>query len=205
MSEDDLKPYWNCNVVRHPAILRAVPERCRDALDVGCGDGLLVRKLASRANRVTGIDKSDDMISRARELAAGYRNVSFMADDFASVELSETGYDFICSVATIHHMDFAATLTRMRELLRPRGRLVVVGLARDASLADWAKTIVGFPTAWVTRTLHRSNGPEGLPMTPPVMSYDQVRDAARRLLPGVLYRRHMRIRYSLVWEAPDVR
>nr|WP_250637349.1 class I SAM-dependent methyltransferase [Streptomyces griseochromogenes] len=46
------------------------------------------------------------------------------------VELPAAECDFICSVTTIHHMDFEAALMRMRDLLRPGGTLVVVGLAR---------------------------------------------------------------------------
>jgi hypothetical protein len=41
MSGPVADPYWNTGVARHPGILRAVPAGCRDALDVGCGDGLL--------------------------------------------------------------------------------------------------------------------------------------------------------------------
>ncbi|MFJ5272809.1 class I SAM-dependent methyltransferase [Streptomyces sp. NPDC088358] len=41
--------------------------RCGDVLDVGCGDGLLARKLAVRAKRGTGIDKSPEMIACARD------------------------------------------------------------------------------------------------------------------------------------------
>ncbi|MEV1203997.1 class I SAM-dependent methyltransferase [Microbispora rosea] len=66
MRQADSDPYWNTNVARHPGILRAVPEGCGDALDVGCGDGLLARKLTGRAKRVTGVDRSLAMIARAR-------------------------------------------------------------------------------------------------------------------------------------------
>jgi 2-polyprenyl-3-methyl-5-hydroxy-6-metoxy-1,4-benzoquinol methylase len=136
MRQADPKPYWNTNVARHPGILRAVPERCGDALDVGCGDGLLARKLAERAKRVTGIDKSPEMIACACNLAAGYPDLTFVEGDFLTADLPAAGYDFICSVTTIHHMDFEAALIRMRELLRPGGTLMVVGLAREASVGS---------------------------------------------------------------------
>ncbi|WSX58418.1 class I SAM-dependent methyltransferase [Streptomyces sp. NBC_00986] len=59
-------PYWNHNVHYHPVVVDAVPDSCRAALDVGCGDGLLARKLASRAGFVTGVDRSPQMIRLAR-------------------------------------------------------------------------------------------------------------------------------------------
>ncbi|MFF2920925.1 class I SAM-dependent methyltransferase [Streptomyces celluloflavus] len=51
-------PYWNHNVRYHRLVLDAVPDGCGRALDIGCGDGLLVRKLAGRAREVTGVDRS---------------------------------------------------------------------------------------------------------------------------------------------------
>ncbi|MFH9004272.1 class I SAM-dependent methyltransferase [Streptomyces afghaniensis] len=62
-------PYWNHNVHHHPAVLAAVPDGCGTALDAGCGDGLLARKLAVRAASVTGVDRSPEMIKLAREQA----------------------------------------------------------------------------------------------------------------------------------------
>ncbi|MFI7504153.1 class I SAM-dependent methyltransferase [Streptomyces sp. NPDC049687] len=202
MRRNDLQPYWNTNVARHPGILRAVPEGCGDALDVGCGDGLLVRKLAGRAKRVTGVDSSSEMIARARGLAAGHAELLFVQGDFLTVELPAAGYDFICSVTAIHHMDFEAALLRMRALLRPGGTLVVVGMAREVSLADWAARIAAAPVVRVTKVLRRARGPEGMPVSRPHMSYAQVRTTAHRLLPGARYRWHVLRRYSLTWEKP---
>ncbi|TDC01668.1 class I SAM-dependent methyltransferase [Nonomuraea longispora] len=202
MRQADLKPYWNTNVARHPGILQAVPEGCGDALDVGCGDGLLVRKLSERAKRVTGIDKSPPMIARARELAAGHQEVTFVEGDFLTAGLPAEGYDFICSVTAIHHMDFEAALTRMRRMLRPGGTLVVVGLARETTPSEWAVKIAAAPVVRIAKVLRRAHGPEGMPVADPQMGYGQVRAAARRLLPGVRYRRHVLRRYSLTWAKP---
>ncbi|MFJ1560754.1 class I SAM-dependent methyltransferase [Streptomyces mirabilis] len=202
MRQPAAEPYWNTNVARHPGILRSVPEGCNDALDVGCGDGLLARKLAERAKHVTGIDKSPDMIACARESAAGHPQLTFVEGDFLTAELPGAEYDFVCSVTTIHHMDFEAALVRMCELLRPGGTLVVVGLAREASVTEWAALIAAAPIVRITKVLRRARGPQGMPVADPQMSYGQVRAAARRLLPGVRYRRHVLRRYSLTWEKP---
>lgn len=205
MRQSDPRPYWNTNVARHPGILRVVPEGCGEALDVGCGDGLLARRLTGRARRVTGIDHSPEMIADARRLAAGHGGLTLVEGDFLTADLPAGGYDFVCSVSTIHHMDFEAALGRMRELLRPGGRLVVVGLAREAGPAEWAVTVAAAPVVRIAKVLHRAHDPAGMPMAEPRMSYGQVRAAARELLPGVRYRRHVLRRYSLTWRKPDLR
>nr|WP_279588956.1 class I SAM-dependent methyltransferase [Amycolatopsis granulosa] len=168
-------------------------------MDVGCGDGLLARKLTGRAKRVTGIDSSPEMIARARELAEG--DLTFVEGDFLTADLA-AGYDFICSVSAIHHMDFAAALARMRELLRPGGTLVVVGLAREASVGDWIARIAAAPAVRVVKVLRRASEPENMPVATPRMTYREVREAAQRLLPGVRYRWHVLRRYSLTWRKP---
>ncbi|WP_181787884.1 class I SAM-dependent methyltransferase [Streptomyces phytophilus] len=202
MPDSDLAPYWNTNVARHPGILRAVPEGCRDALDVGCGDGLLARKLAVRAERVTGVDNSPEMIASAREQAAGRPGLDFVAGDFLTADLPAPGYDFICSVSAVHQMDFTPALARMRDLLRPGGVLVVVGLARERSVGDWAAMVAAAPVVRTAKLLRRASFPPGMPFISPHMSYGEVRAEARRVLPGVRYRRHVLRRYSLTWQAP---
>jgi hypothetical protein len=45
--DEDRGDYWNHNVHYHGVVLRNVPRGCGEALDVGCGDGLLVLALAN--------------------------------------------------------------------------------------------------------------------------------------------------------------
>ncbi|WP_131737471.1 class I SAM-dependent methyltransferase [Actinomadura roseirufa] len=197
--------YWNHNTHYHDVVLRNVPRGCGEALDVGCGDGLLVRRLAPRAARVTGLDPSAEMIAKARRLSAGIGNVGFAEAGLPEHDLPERHYDFVCSVATIHHMDFTAGLTAMRDAVRPGGRLVVISLAADRGLRDRLVSAAAVPAhhahRWRNRRAAARPGP-GAPVADPEMSWDDVRAEASRVLPGVVFRRHLLWRYSLVWGRP---
>jgi ubiquinone/menaquinone biosynthesis C-methylase UbiE len=117
--------YWNHNVHYQPVILSAVPPGCRTALDVGCGDGLLAGRLAARCAKVTAIDRDPPMIARAR--AQHPSGITFIEADFLAYPLETASFDFVCANTSLHHMDFTAALTTMARLLRPGGRLAVIG------------------------------------------------------------------------------
>ncbi len=193
--------YWNHNTHYHRVVLDAAGDHCEEVLDVGCGEGLLVRRLAPRARRVTGIDASAEMIEVARGRGAD-GDATFIAGDFLRHPLPESAYDLVCSVTVVHHMDFEAAVTKMARLVRPGGTLVIIGLARNRNPLDWLVSAMGVP---VVRILDRRNGasnPPGMPILDPEMGWGQVRRRARRLLPGATYRRHLLWRYSIVWRRP---
>ena len=193
--------YWNHNVHYQRVILDAVPERCQAAVDVGCGDGMLVRKLAARCGVVTGIDRDERIIGVARERGAAVPGVSFAHGDFMKYPFAEAGLDFACANTALHHMDFGAALAKMAWMLRPGGRLAVVGLANNGSPADWVIDAAGLPVnLYFKRTRGETN--PGAPIRDPDMTWAQVRTTAARLLPGARYRRHLLWRYSIVWTKP---
>ncbi|MFD3500962.1 class I SAM-dependent methyltransferase [Streptomyces sp. NPDC058678] len=196
-------PYWNHNVHYHPVVLASVPEGCGAALDVGCGDGLLARKLADRAESVTGVDRSPEMIRLARESAQELGDVTFFEGDYLDdPRLPEGTYGFVSAVAVVHHSAFEHAVGRLVRLLAPGGRLVIVGLARDRAPLDWVIGSLGVPLNLVHRYRRGEGGPAGMPMEESAMSWSEVRQAAHRLLPGSRFRRRLLWRYTLVWDKP---
>jgi ubiquinone/menaquinone biosynthesis C-methylase UbiE len=196
--------YWNHNVHYQSIILRAVPPQCGPALDVGCGDGMLACRLAERCTEVTGIDRDAQMIALARkrkQAQAHEGRVTFVVADFLAAVLSEASFDFVCANTSLHHMDFAAALTKMAGVLSPGGRLAVIGLASDRSLGDFVASAAGVPANLFYRAVFHE-GNSGAPIKDPDMTWSQVRSTAKTLLPGVRYHRHLLWRYSLLWRKP---
>ncbi len=191
---------WNHNIHYHPRILRAVPDGARRALDVGCGEGMLSRELRRTVPHVTGIDLHAPSIEQAR----GYGDdVDYVLGDFLTHPFEPASFDVIASVATLHHMDAATGLARMRDLLRPGGVLAVVGLARGTVPRDLPLDLTGV----LVGTIHRARkGHWEHPsptVWPPPVTYAQMRALAAEILPGSRYRRHLLLRYSVVWRKPE--
>jgi SAM-dependent methyltransferase len=122
--------------------------------------------------------------------------------DVLAHPFAPASFDLVASVAVLHHMDTAAALRRMRELLRPGGVLVVIGLPRARLPRDLPYEVAG---ALVHRWHRRRRGfwEHSAPTVwPPPDTYADVRRAAERELPGVRLRRRALWRYSLVWRKP---
>ena len=200
---------WNHNVHYHRVIFAAIPAQCERALDVGCGTGRLTRELRRVVPHVTGVDRDEQSITTARSLA-GSADIEYRWADFLGLPFEPGSFDLVTSVASLHHMNSSDVLTRMRELVRPGGALVIIGLARDGwSPGDLALEV---PAAIVNRVQifrHRAsrNGPAGADYKPPIVwppaeTYREIRALAGRLLPGMRYRRHLYWRYSICWQRP---
>jgi SAM-dependent methyltransferase len=191
---------WNHNLHYHSVILGAVPDDCQRALDVGCGEGMLARDLLGRVPNVTGIDLDGPSIGLARLHVAD--GVDYVVGDVLTYPFELGSFDFVASVAALHHMGVATGLERMRDLLRPGGRLAVVGLARSRYPHDLPIDLaasLGTRLHRLTKTYWEHSAPT---VWPPANTFRETRDIARRVLPGVRYRRLLLWRYSLTWTRP---
>jgi SAM-dependent methyltransferase len=96
-------------------------------LEIGCGNGYAVR-WAARAcpdGLAVGVDTAREMISRARELSAGFDNVEFRHGLFPGVKLPATEFDAIFSMETLYYLSepsLDAALAEVARLLVPGGR-----------------------------------------------------------------------------------
>ena len=160
-----------------------------------------MRKLAGRCASVTGIDRNGPILDQARGHPGNPANASYVEGDFLEYPFDEGSFDFVGANTSLHHMDFGAALGKMAGLLRPGGRLAVVGIARHASPADWAFDAAGIPVNRYYK-LTRGEVDPGAPIREPDMSWAQARRAAVRALPGARYQRHLLWRYSLRWSSP---
>ncbi|WP_432920476.1 class I SAM-dependent methyltransferase [Microbispora sp. CA-135349] len=190
---------WNTNIHYHPRILGAVPGGARRALDVGCGEGMLARALRKSVPHVTGIDLHAPSVEQAR----GYGDdVDYVLGDFLTHPFEPASFDVVASVATLHHMDAATGLARMRDLLRPGGVLAVVGLARSTVPRDLPRELAGVVAFAAHRAVKGHWEHPSPTVWPPPVTYPQMRALAAELLPGSRYRRHLLWRYSVVWRKP---
>lgn len=195
---------WNHNNHFHKYILSLLPERVGTCLDVGCGNGFFAARLAIKAARMVALDNDITVLRQAVRLQND--NLAFLMADFLEHPFAEASFDVITSIASLHHLDLLPALTRMKMLLKPGGRLVVIGLYREVSPIDWLFSLVNILLDFLQKHLcHRH--PDGLkvlntPIRKPQRSINEIRRAAAAILPGANLHRQFYWRYSLVWQKP---
>jgi SAM-dependent methyltransferase len=117
-------------------------------LDLGCGTGLLSKRLAERGCNVVGIDQSRRMLQVARNRCRHFgKQVRFVKARLESVTLKHLAAAAFASGDVINHLDSEASLFRC--FAKAFGNLRKGGVITFDALNKWA-----FETYWANRTYH---------------------------------------------------
>jgi 2-polyprenyl-3-methyl-5-hydroxy-6-metoxy-1,4-benzoquinol methylase len=104
--------------------------RGADALDAGCGVGMMTRLLLDLGARAHGIDVSADAIEQAWELCP---EANFTATSLVNFDLKRK-YDLVICIDVLYHIvsdtNWSGVLDSFVEHLRPRGVIVIVDQVR---------------------------------------------------------------------------
>lgn len=114
------------------ALLDALPPRIGRLLDIGCGTGGLLERLAPRIEEGLGVDASRDMLALARTRLAerGLAQISVRQADMYRLALPDAAFDAVTLQMVLHYAeDPAAALAEACRVLRPGGVLAIVDLA----------------------------------------------------------------------------
>jgi ubiquinone/menaquinone biosynthesis C-methylase UbiE len=199
----------------HSYLLGHLPLRCESALEIGCGAGAFTRLLATRARSVVGCDLSPQMIRLAQEQqqqqeqrSASRSHIEYLTGDVMRLSFAAESFDCIVTIATLHHLPRVEALRKMKDMLKPGGRLIIQDMAADGGLIDRAISALAYPvsaairfretghllpsrelrTAWKEHGKHES-----------YLTLNEVKEMCKRYLPGASVRRHLLWRYTVVW------
>jgi 2-polyprenyl-3-methyl-5-hydroxy-6-metoxy-1,4-benzoquinol methylase len=116
------------------------------ALDVACGTGICTRALAASAltAEVTGLDATEQMLSKAREAEAeasqGQTSITYVQGDGAAMPFPDASFDLVTCRLAIHH--FANPSEQVKEMARvcaPGGTVVLVDIVSPTDSATAAR------------------------------------------------------------------
>ncbi|MBL8600581.1 MAG: class I SAM-dependent methyltransferase [Myxococcales bacterium] len=144
--------------------------RNRRVLEVGCGTGLILQRLAPHASEAVGIDLSPGMLETARSRGLTVHEASATALPF-----EDGRFDVVCSFKVLAHVpDIAQALREMGRVCAPGGVV----------LAE-------FYNPWSLRHLAKRLGPagkisEGTTEAAVYTRFDSPRDIAAMVPPGLV-------------------
>jgi len=88
-----------------------------DVLEVGCGTGLVLQRIAKVARSAKGIDLSEGMLAKARE-----RGLDVVQGSALALPFTDNQFDVTCSFKVLAHIpDIGQALAEMARVTRPGG------------------------------------------------------------------------------------
>ena len=95
--------------------------RDREVLEVGCGTGLILQRVAPHARRAVGLDLSPGMLSVAKS-----RGLDVIEGTVTSLPFPDASFDTIYSFKVLAHVpDLSTALSEMARVVRPGGKLIL--------------------------------------------------------------------------------
>lgn len=192
---------WSHNTHYAGRVLQLLPATGDAVLEIGPGDGYFSELLADRFERVIAVEPDLVQVEAARARCRLRGNVTVVHGDFLNAELPAGEFDAVVALASFHHMPLELAFARAAECLRPRGRLVILGVWTDATSRDF---LLNLRSVRMNRRLQRQLGPDSMtaPSTLDRTSWRETRSWCREHLPDARLRRLPLWRYTLVWEKP---
>ncbi len=137
-----------------------------DLLDIGCGQGRILKLLASRAHRCVGVDIDSDArrLARAEVLLAGSPNTTLRQGDMTALPFADEEFDTVILddvLGGAKHPD--AAVAEAKRVLKPSGRLLVLEQV-DAASQTARRQIV---SQWAARAGLRLAAPRIVPAKDP--------------------------------------
>ena len=136
------------NDVADAIINEVKPSKEMDALDFGCGTGLVTLRLQPLVKNIIGADSSRGMLGVLEEKVRkqGIKNVRAQFVDFEKGGKVEGKFHLVMSSMTLHHVpDTTELLKTLYDLVLPRGILAVADLdSEDGSFHSDNTGVVHF-------------------------------------------------------------
>jgi ubiquinone/menaquinone biosynthesis C-methylase UbiE len=108
----------------------------RSILDIGCGTGVLLRRLANAYPLATlvGVDAAAGMIREARDADLGGHSLRFVGARAEDLPLPDGSFDLVVSTMSFHHwQDQQRGLNEVRRVLVPDGVFILT----DVIVGPW--------------------------------------------------------------------
>lgn len=113
-------------------------------LDIGCAEGLFLRKMSHLISKGIGVDIAGNKIKRAKKLNQRFHNLYFFTKDFLDWE-QNTHFGLIFSIEALEHIPYIKKLLKKINFLLENKGTFICSIPTDKEMifyqpsADWKK------------------------------------------------------------------
>lgn len=153
------------NKITVTAVFRLIKENPKESytiLDMGCGDGKMLRTLALEARKrktnmkFIGVDLNTDALTIAREASANFKEISYYEKDILSADFSDFDCDIVITTLTMHHFLNKEILSFVHQFTRLAALGVVIN---DLQRSAWPYYLFkGFRLIFIKTKIARIDG-----------------------------------------------
>lgn len=97
-------------------------------LDLGCGNGALLKELAGRISKGVGTDISENLLKLAREHNKENRHITFEKLDGPELPFEDNEFDVVISMLSFRYLDWDPVMTEINRVLKPDGKLLIIDM-----------------------------------------------------------------------------
>lgn len=133
-----------------------------DMIDIGCGQGRILKLLASRSQRAVGVDIDADArrFARSEVLVAGLPNCTLRKGDMYDLPFTDGEFDTaVLDDVLVDAERPRAALAEARRLVKPGGRLFLLSTVDDNTVDDVARHFA----EWCREAHLRLGTPKSIP------------------------------------------
>jgi ubiquinone/menaquinone biosynthesis C-methylase UbiE len=116
-----------------------VDAKSKDAIDFGCGTGLVGMDLLNEFKSILFLDTSQNMINQVKQKIsdANIHNASTLCFDFETASLSSIRADYIFMVQVLLHIkNIESVLSKLYDILNFEGHLIIVDFNKNEEIVS---------------------------------------------------------------------
>ena len=137
-------------------------DKCKLALDVGCGTGDLIPVLLNKAEKVIGVDRSQKMLEQAKKhLSLDADRISLRLGDLEHLPLSDNEADCAVANMVLHHLSSPTdAIKEIHRVLKRKGAFIIVDFLKHSNeqmRSKYGDRWLGFEMQEIKKWLIKTN------------------------------------------------
>ncbi|MEQ9307174.1 MAG: class I SAM-dependent methyltransferase [Marinoscillum sp.] len=109
-------------------IVNSLPEFTGKVLDIGCGNGALLKSLTPFIQEGVGVDVSENLLNHAKSLNFNNSKLSFKQLQGPTLPFENDSFDVVISLLSFRYLDWDPIMAEIERVLKKEGRLIIVDM-----------------------------------------------------------------------------